>query len=68
MIMKRTFNYIVSVLAILVAITLATAGGLCSLAGFVLGALLYVSGLKYPTWWQTFYKTNLRILAYFDLL
>lgn len=66
--MKKAFNYIVSAVAILVAITLVTAGGLWSLAGFVLGALLYVSGLKFPTWWQTFYKTNLRILAYFDLL
>lgn len=66
--MKMAFNYFVCAVAILVAITLVTAGGWCSLAGFVLGALLYVSGLKFPTWWKTFYKTNLRILAYFDLL
>ena len=66
--MKRFINYFISAVAIFVAITLVTAGGLWSLAGFVLGALLYVSGLKFQTWWKTFYKTNLRILAYFDLL
>lgn len=64
----KVFNYIVCTLAIFVAIVLSTAGGWCSLAGIALGVGLYVSGMIFPTWWRMFYKTNLRILAYFDLL
>jgi len=66
--MKRLFNYVVCSIALFVAIVATLSGGLWSLVGLAWSFMLYVSGVAFPSWWKTFWVTNIRILAYFNCL
>ena len=67
--MKRTFNYLVCSLALLVAIVFVLSGSLVwTLCGLAWCLMLYMWGVVYPKWWKMFWVSNLRILAHFNCL
>lgn len=66
--MKRVLNYLVCSTALFVDVALVFGGGLCSLCGFVLCGVLYVSGEMWPRFWREFWVSNMRILSYFGCL
>ena len=66
--MKRVLNYLVCSAALFVAVALVLVGGLCSLCGFVLCGVLYVSGEMWPRFWREFWVSNMRILSYLGFL
>lgn len=67
--MKRIFNYIITSMVLFVTIILVTSGGMLqTLLGIGICGIIWYSMSVMPTWWKTFYKTNLRILNYFGLL
>ena len=66
--MKNIVYYIVCSVALFVAIALTCSGGWLSLCGLCFGGLLYVSGDVFPNVWKSFWKSNVKILSYFDCL
>ena len=61
-------NYLICSVALFVAIVLTCSGGWYTLAGLCFGGLLYVSGELFPNVWKSFWKSNIKILSYFDSL
>lgn len=66
--MKAIFNYVVCSILLLVAVVLILSGGFYSLAGLVWCGFLVVSGDAFPSFWRRFWRSNMRILKYFDCL
>ena len=66
--MKNVIIYLVCTVALFVAIVLTCSGGFTTLAGLCFGGLLYVSGDVFPNVWKSFWKSNIKILSYFNCL
>ena len=66
--MKATCIYLACALAIFVGVVLVLCGGLWPVVGLAWFALLYISGLMWPRLWRSFWRSNMRVLAYFNCL
>lgn len=66
--MKHVAKYLVCAFALFVALVLLVGGGWWSLIGFIWCVWLYMWGERYPRIWREFWRSNMRILAYFDCL
>lgn len=67
--MKTVIIYIVASVLIMVAILMILGGSLLwSFIGFLYSGLLYVSGDIFPSFWRSFWVSNIKILAYFNCL
>ena len=66
--MKKIINYLVCSASIFVAIALVLGGGVFTVLGLIVCALLYVWGNICPHMWRAFWVANMRILARFDCL
>jgi len=66
--MKDILNYVVCSGCLLVAVALVLSDSLWSLVGFAWCVVLYASGLRFPAFWRRFWRSNIRILRYFDCL
>lgn len=66
--MKNVLSYAVCSVVLFVAIVLVCGGGWYTLAGLVWSLAVYLSGDVFPTIWRRFWRSNMRILRYFDCL
>ena len=62
------FNYMLCTGGFIVALALLCGGGIWSLLGLLWCALLYVSGDLFRGVWRSYWRTNIRILKYFNCM
>lgn len=66
--MKDLVNYVICSALLFVAVVLVCGGGVWSLVGLAWCGLLVASGDAFPAFWRRFWRSNMRILRYFDSL
>lgn len=66
--MRNFFNYVLCSGLLFLAVALVLSGGWWSFVGLLWSLLVYISGDIFPTMWLSFWRSNMRIMRYFDCL